>query len=131
MTNIYRWYIYIWQISTDDIYIWQIIDIKTIILTVHDDMGGRLALWYHIYGSLRTIKNIPTNNLISENIFSFHQFNRPPVSSWTVNCFDVYGQISIDDTNDSLIYNNILLSILIFLFLLKLLFGSINNASYA
>ena len=31
-----------------------------------------------------------TNNLISENILSFHQFNRRPMSSWTVNCFDVY-----------------------------------------
>ena len=48
-----------------------------------------LALWYHIYGSLWTAKNIQTNNLISENIF-LNQFNRPPVSSWTVNCFDVY-----------------------------------------
>ena len=55
-------------------------------------MGGRLALWYHVYGSLWTAKNIQTNNLISENILSFHQFNRPPVSSWTVNCFDVYGR---------------------------------------
>ena len=54
-------------------------------------MGGRLALWYHTYGFLWTAKNIQTNNLISENILSFHQFNRPPVSSWTVNCFDVYG----------------------------------------
>ena len=68
----------------------------------------RLALWYHIYGYgwrygiistvgvmvsyLRFLpaKNIQTNNLISENILSFHQFNRPPVSSWTINCFDVY-----------------------------------------
>ena len=43
-----------------------------------------------IYGFFWTAKNIQTNNLISENILSFHQFNRPPVSSWTVNCFDVY-----------------------------------------
>ena len=28
-------------------------------------MGGRLVLWYHIYGSLWTAKNIQTNNLIS------------------------------------------------------------------
>ena len=77
-------------------------------------MGGRLALWYHIYGYgwrygiistvmvgvmasylrfLMNRKNIQTNNLISENILSFHQFNRPPVSSWTDNyCFDVYGR---------------------------------------
>ena len=34
------------------------------------------------------------NNLISENILSFHQFNRLPVSSRTVNCFDVYGSPS-------------------------------------
>ena len=62
------------------------------ILTVHDDMGGRLALWYHIYGSLWTAKNRQRNSLITENILSFHQFNRPPISSWTVtvNCFDVY-----------------------------------------
>ena len=66
---------------------------ETIQLTVHDDMGGRLALWYHIYGSLWTAKNIQTNNLISENILSFHQFNRPPVSSWTVNCFDAYERV--------------------------------------
>ena len=59
-------------------------------LTVHDDMGGRLALWYHIYGSLWTAKNIQTNNLISENILSFHQFNQPPMSSWTVTYSDVY-----------------------------------------
>ena len=52
-----------------------------------------LALWYHIYGSLWTAKNIQINNLISENILSSHQFNRPPVSSWTVNCFDVYAHI--------------------------------------
>ena len=45
---------------------------------------------YHIYGSLWTAQNIRTNNLIPENILSFHQFNRPSVSSWTVNCFDVY-----------------------------------------
>ena len=63
-------------------------------LTVHDDTGGRLALWYHVYGSLWAAKNIQTNNLNSENILSFHQFNRPPVSSWTVNCFDVYGYIN-------------------------------------
>ena len=36
-------------------------------------MGGRLALWYHIYGSLWTAKNMQTNNLISEKILSFHQ----------------------------------------------------------
>ena len=49
-------------------------------------MGGRLALRYHIYGSLWTTENIQTNNHISENILlSFHQFNRPPVSSLTVN----------------------------------------------
>ena len=58
----------------------------------------RLVLWYHIYGwrygIISTVpyeqQNIQTNNLISENILSFHQFNRPPMSSWTVNCFDVY-----------------------------------------
>ena len=31
---------------------------------------------YHIYGSLWTSKIIQTNILISENILSFHQFNR-------------------------------------------------------
>ena len=60
-------------------------------------MGGRLALWYHVYGSLWTAKNIQTNNLISENILSFHQFNRPIVSLWTVNCFDVYVSAQKDD----------------------------------
>ena len=39
------------------------IDIKTIMM-VDDDTGGRLALWYHVYGSLRTAKIIQTNNLI-------------------------------------------------------------------
>ena len=38
------------------------------------------------YGIISTVpyeqkKNIQTNNLISENILSFHQFNRPPMSS--------------------------------------------------
>ena len=41
---------------------------------------------------LMNSKNIQTNNLILENILSFHQFNRPPVSSWTVNCFDAYAK---------------------------------------
>ena len=61
-----------------------------------------LVLWYHIYGYgwhygiISTVpyeqqKYIQKNNLISENILSFHQFKWPPVSSWTVNCFDVYG----------------------------------------
>ena len=46
------------------------------------------AGWRYGIISLWTAKNIQTNNLISENILSSHQFNRPPVSS--VNCFDVY-----------------------------------------
>ena len=36
---------------------------------------------------LMNSKKLQTNNRISENILSVHQFNRPPVSSWTVNCF--------------------------------------------
>ena len=63
-----------------------------------------------IYGSLWTAKNIQTNNLISENILSFHQFNRPPMSPWTVNCFDVY-DFQVDmDTYDEEDFSLILLA---------------------
>ena len=54
------------------------------------EAGWRYGIMSTVPYDLWTAKNIQTNNLISENILSFHQFNRPPVSLWTVNCFDVY-----------------------------------------
>ena len=59
-----------------------------------------LALWYHIYGygwRYGIISTVPYEQqkiyrqiILFQIIIFFHQFNRPPVSSWTVNCFDVY-----------------------------------------
>ena len=61
-----------------------------------------LALWYHIYGygwRYGIISTVPyEQQKIYRKIILFQRiyylsirFNRPPVSSWTVNCFDVYG----------------------------------------
>ena len=66
-------------------------------------MVSYLLLWHHIYGYgiISTVpyeqqKIIRQNNLISENILSFHQFNRPPVSSWTLYGFDVYDETFVE-----------------------------------
>ena len=69
----------------------QIIDIKTIDGSRWH--GRPVSVMVSYLRFLMNSKNIQTNNHISENILFSHQFNRPPVSSWTVNCFDVYDQI--------------------------------------
>ena len=78
-------------------------NIQTNNLIITREAGWR----YGIISTVPTAKNIQTNNLILENILSFHQFNRPPVSSWTVNCFDVYGWGTTVVVSSELCYSQI------------------------
>ena len=71
-----------------------IIDIKTI-------DGSRWHAWeagwrYGIISTVPYKQQKYKQTILFQRILSFHQFNRPPVSSWTVNnCFDVYVVIYI------------------------------------